>query len=247
MDVGARFQIDLESDDYLSVLTRLHAMLRPETYLEIGSRTGDSLRLASCASVAVDPEFSISEDVVGAKPSCHFFQMTSDRFFERHAPEQVLGSKVELAFLDGLHLAEFLLRDFMNTERACKPNSVVVMHDCLPSDILMACRNEGDDGRSRSLFPGWWTGDVWKAVWALQTFRPDLRVVAIDTPPTGLVCVTNLDPGSRVLQERYGAVVAAMAKLEDTEEVLQAYWGSLAPIKPERIGTFDRLSEFFFL
>ena len=247
MDAGTRFQIDLEAEDYLTVLSRLHGMLRPETYLEIGSRSGDSLKLAQCASLAIDPMFDIAVNVVGAKPSCHFYQLTSDRFFARHRAADLLGGPVELAFLDGMHLCEFLLRDFMNVEHACKPNSIIVMHDCMPSDIQMTCRNEGDEARTRSMYPGWWAGDVWKAVWALKTFRPDLTVIGIDSPPTGLVCVTNLDPQSRVLEDSYPRIVAAMAALVQSEDALQQYWAALAPIKPARIASFETMSEFFYI
>ncbi len=242
-----RFQIDLQAEDYLTVLARMHAMLQPETYLEIGSRSGDSLKLATCASLAIDPMFGIADNVLGSKPSLQLYQITSDRFFARHSAAQLLGGAVEMAFLDGMHLSEFLLRDFMNVEHACKPNSVIAMHDCMPSDALMTCRNEGDDMRLRSLFPGWWTGDVWKMVWALKTFRPDLTIIAIDAPPTGLVCVTNLDPSSRVLEDGYARIIAAMAALGDSEETLQAYLASLQPIKPSRLSTYDKMSEFFYL
>ena len=75
------FHIDLQAAEYLPVLKRLHDVLRPETYLEIGTRSGDSLRLASCASIAIDPSFCVSSDVIGTKPACHFYQIPSDRFF----------------------------------------------------------------------------------------------------------------------------------------------------------------------
>ena len=248
MDAAATFHIDLSTEDYITVLDRLHRMLAPETYLEIGSRTGDSLKLARCASIAIDPAFSISTDVIGAKPATHFHQITSDRFFAKHDPMAILGGPVEFAFLDGMHLAEFLLRDFMNVERSCRRNSVIVMHDCMPSDALMACRDEGNhDARSNSLHPGWWTGDVWKAVWALKTYRPGLRITGIDTPPTGLICITNLDPASTVLHDGYADIVGAMGQLGDSEEALQDYIGMLDIIKPSRIATFDRLSEYFYL
>ena len=242
-----RFHIDLQAAEYLPVLERLHAILQPETYLEIGTRHGDSLRLARCRSVAVDPSFELRGDVLRGKPSCHFFQMTSDRFFRNHDAEALLGGKVEFAYIDGLHLAEFLLRDILNVEKYCRRNSIIVMHDCLPSDIHMACRNEGDHGsRTRSVVPGWWTGDVWKAVWALQKHRPDLRIVGIDSPPTGLVCLTNLDPSSTTLERNYCAIVDEMTALRD-EASLQCYIEALAPIKPSALEGFADIARYFHL
>lgn len=247
MDQRPPFEIDLAAAPYLTVLARMHALLRPETYLEIGTRTGDSLKLAKCASIAVDPTFAISSDVIGTKPSCHFYQMTSDRFFEKFRAVELLGGAVEVAYLDGMHLAEFLLRDFINVERVCKPNSIVIMHDCMPSDFNIACRHEGDELRKKSKYAAWWTGDVWKAVWAMKKHRPDLTIVAVDSPPTGLICVTNLNPESRLLKDHYAKIVNEMAALENSEESLQDYITSLAPIKPKRILTFEQISEYFYI
>src|SRR5580704_1388504 len=69
--------------DYLSALAAFHRRVQPSTYFEIGTLAGATLALANCASVAVDPKFVIDQIVVGAKPSCALFQMTSDDFFAR--------------------------------------------------------------------------------------------------------------------------------------------------------------------
>lgn len=242
------FHIDMAAADYLTVLRRLHAVLRPRTYLEIGTRTGDSLRLSSCASVAIDPFFAISADIIGTKPVCHLYQTTSDRFFRDTDVEAVLGGKVELAFLDGMHLAEYLLRDVMNLEKRCRPNSVLLLHDCMPSDVYMACRMEGDHvARNKSLAPNWWTGDVWKAVWALLAHRPDLKVVAIDSPPTGLVGITNLDPGSTVLDRCYAAIVREMTALGEEPAHLQRFLETVEIVKPSQIETIENVARHFYL
>ena len=59
--------------------------------------------------------------------------MTSDEFFAKFDPRDALGSKIDLAFLDGQHLFEYVLRDFMNTEAVCEENSFILLHDCSPS------------------------------------------------------------------------------------------------------------------
>ena len=41
--------------EYLDFLARLHAAVRPGAYLEIGVRHGDSLALAECPALGVDP------------------------------------------------------------------------------------------------------------------------------------------------------------------------------------------------
>ncbi|MGH7155803.1 MAG: class I SAM-dependent methyltransferase, partial [Acetobacteraceae bacterium] len=62
-------------------------MLIPQTYLEIGTMSGTTLRLARCPSIAIDPSFSsLDKDVISGKPSCLLFQMKSDEFFAQYSP-----------------------------------------------------------------------------------------------------------------------------------------------------------------
>jgi hypothetical protein len=145
----------------------------------------------------------------------------------------LLGGPVELAFLDGMHLFEYLLRDFINTERCCGPGSLIVLHDCIPLDLPMTVRDAADAAtRSRSRYPQWWTEDVWKLVRVLQLYRPDLAIEAFNAPPTGLVLVGNLDPASRVLDACYDEVVTSFSALADEAATLVEYlshWRSWTP------------------
>lgn len=196
--------------NYLKVLAQLHALKRPQTYLEVGTATGRTLAIARCASIAIDPKFRLDCDVRSGKPACHLFEMTSDAFFAAEDPKVLFGRPIDFAFIDGLHHFEFALRDFMNIEAHCRPDSLIVLHDCLPVDSHMARR----DPRDRSLaasssYPNAWAGDTWKALWILQRYRPDLGIFAFDAPPSGLVVVTQLDPASSVLKLRYEEAVRA--------------------------------------
>jgi len=211
---------DLPGENYQQVLGRLHAALSPRTYFEIGVETGETLALARCPSVAVDPQFSFVDlscvQRVMAKPNVMFFQTTSDDFFARFRPDVLLGQSVELGFLDGMHRCEYLLRDFINTERCCRRNAIIALHDCLPVELPMTSRSPGGqsiDLRRRRM----WTGDVWRTALLLKRRRPDLSIVALDAAPTGLVLITNLDPEARSLEGRYDACVSEMLSwsLED--------------------------------
>jgi hypothetical protein len=200
---------DLQGQFYQHCLRDLHQAIKPKTYFEIGTLAGDTLRLASCRSIAVDPAFRLSHPSVGDKPALHMFQMESDAFFATQDPIALLGGPIDLAFLDGMHLYEFLLRDFIHTERACHSGSMVVLHDCVPLDPFMATRDSDDQKiRSQSKHPLWWTGDVWKVVTILQHYRPDLKVTLFDAPPTGMVVITDLNPSDRTLSEHYASILA---------------------------------------
>ena len=178
-----------------------------KAYMEVGVRDGSTLQMIDCASIAIDPNFSISSFDFTDKTEVHFYQKTSDEFFRSHDPVAILGRQLDAVFLDGLHLFEFLLRDFANCERFCRKDSVIMLDDCLPINAEMVERYHDPAGRSDQSVAGWWTGDVWKMVPILKKARPDLHILAVDTAPTGTVCVTNLDPLSTVLHDDYFQLV----------------------------------------
>lgn len=201
--------------NYLKVMAQLHALIRPQTYLEVGTATGRTLAIARCASIAIDPKFRLDCDVRSGKPACHLFEMTSDAFFAAEDPQVLFGRPIEFAFIDGLHHFEFALRDFMNIEAHCRPESLIVLHDCLPVDSHMARRDRRDRSFAASAsYPNAWAGDTWKALWILQRHRPDLGIFAFDAPPSGLVVVTHLDPASPVLQRCYEEAIRAAGDIE---------------------------------
>jgi hypothetical protein len=174
-------------------MERIHGHLRPRTYVEIGVQKGRSFMLAGpgTKAVGIDPAPRLGSNSDGAR----VFPLASDEFFREHDLRDVLsGSSVDLAFIDGMHLFEFALRDFINLERYCTRESVVLVHDCNPPAAFMATRE-----RQTAV----WSGDVWKLVVALREARPDLGVSVVDVSPSGLGVVTGLDPASTVLSDRY--------------------------------------------
>ena len=217
--------------NYLALLSAIHRRLEPRTYLEIGSATGESLRLSRAASVAVDPRFAIASDVIGAKPSLHLMQMTSDAFFEGGHARRLLPDGVDFAFLDGLHLFEVLLRDFIHVEKLAHWRTAVAVHDCLPPSVEIAERDFRPHLRQDPVWRNHWTGDVWKLVPILRRFRPDLRLVAFDAPPSGLLLVRNLDPTSRVLERAYAAILDEYRSMELNETTFARFYDEL-PITP---------------
>lgn len=196
-----------EGMHYLNLIAAIHQRLEPATYLEVGSDEGESLRMANCTSIAIDPRFKISQDVIGSKPALHLFQETSDSFFRSEMTPKLFPHGVDLAFLDGLHLFEYLLRDFIYIEKLSHWRSVVLLHDCLPPNVEIAERDYRPDLRKDPVWQIYWTGDVWKLVPILQAYRPDLRLTLFDASPSGLVMVTGLDAGNRVLEQKYAEII----------------------------------------
>jgi hypothetical protein len=212
---------DLTGDGYLKVLAEIHEALSPRSYLEIGCYDSSSLALAKCDSIGINPNLTNIGNVMKGKTVFKAYQMTSEKFFMRHNPAALLGRPIDLAFLDGLHLLEVLLHEFANTEKNCLPSSTIIMHDCIPTDAFVAGRI--NDPARRPAHPDWWTGDVWKMLPILRKYRPDLKLQAVDAAPTGLVLVSNLDPASAVLMDRFATILDEWVKIELTEYGLERF------------------------
>jgi len=198
----------MPGDDYCAWLDRLHEALRPETYVEIGVFRGGTLALARPPTrvFAVDPEPSVTSQL---KTDTHIFTETSEAFFAQRRLQGLLaGRPLTLAFIDGLHTFEQSLRDFMNLEAYCGPQSAVLLHDTVPLDEPTQRRNQETN---------FWAGDVWKTVLTLKHYRPDLDIFTIAAAPTGLTVVTGLDPSSRVLADAFDEAVRRFIDVPFTE------------------------------
>lgn len=111
----ARRPAGLAGEDYRALLGRIHGALRPRTYVEIGIKDGASLRLAAPATraIGIDPQPRVGCRLPG---NVSVVAKTSDAYFAEHDVEAELGGKIDLAFIDGMHLFEFVLRDFINLD-----------------------------------------------------------------------------------------------------------------------------------
>ncbi|GAN78358.1 class I SAM-dependent methyltransferase [Acidisphaera rubrifaciens] len=210
--------------DYITFLEGLDQALGPQSYFEIGTNTGRSLAAFSCDALCVDPVMQVDGNPMRTRKQLFWMQMTSDEFFRRHTIRHFLPNGPDIAFLDGMHRFEYLLRDFINTERECHPRSIILLHDCLPTNTRMAERVPRLDETEHVATQGCWTGDVWRMLPILRRWRPEMRLVVLDCPPTGLVACMNLDPRSRVLDANYYAIVEAMTKVDLPEYGLDRLW-----------------------
>jgi len=193
------------------LLRAIHQRLQPRTYFEIGVRKGISLELSRVPSVAVDPFYLVTHEL---RCDVHLVRTTSDEFFARKNPFAHFDRPlVDLAFIDGMHLAEFALRDVINSERYCHPSSVIVIDDMLPRSVVEAGR-----GRVGSADGGAWAGDVYKIIDVIRRSRPDLVLLEMDTQPTGTIVILLPDPTDRALAAAYDAAVPELV-VPDPQQV----------------------------
>lgn len=128
-----------------------------QRYLEIGVQVpGLNFDKIKCAyKVGVDPD----ADAHAA------FCMTSDDFFDlaKNGSDTESGEYIglrplytfDLIFIDGLHTAEQVKKDFENALKILSPNGFIVLHDCNPLQ-------EEHTIVPRPKPRGHWNGDVYK-------------------------------------------------------------------------------------
>lgn len=213
--------LNLPGEMYLRWIERIYEFLAPEAILEIGVAKGLSLAAARPPTLAigVDPAPSAT---VPLQAHSLLFPETSDEFFAARRLEHVLGGRsLGVVFIDGLHLYEQALRDFVNAEPHLDERSLVMIHDTLPLD-------EPTQRRARDT--QFHTGDVWKLVLCLRRFRPELEVVTIATPWTGLTLVSGFGTGAGAeFAVRYEEAVAELIDLPFAE-LVSSRWHELGVI-----------------
>ena len=229
-------------------LRELHHRIQPRTYLEIGVNDGRSLALSRAPSIAIDPAFKVTAPI---RCDVQLARATSDDFFAREDPIRHLrsgrnplrnmrrgrplfdhwrgGTTLDLTFIDGLHLFEFALRDFMNVERFSRWSTVVVLDDMLPRNVDEAARDRHTSD---------WAGDVYKVALVLREHRPDLIVVPVDTEPTGVIVVLGADPTNQVLRDRYDAIIEQWV-VPDPQPVPRSVLERTDAADPERLLASD--------
>jgi len=177
----------------VDVLKLVHEVLRPSFYLEIGVGSGARLSLAKSGALGVDPW---PDPGLILPQSASLVEMTSDEFFDR-SQDGLKETPPNLILLDGTHLFECALRDFMNVERRAAPGALVVIDGVFPNHSVQALRE-----RQSAV----WMGDVWRMIPCLKGERPDLFLLPLDTSPGGLLLVAGLNPANRILWQRYNGL-----------------------------------------
>lgn len=180
----------VELADALPGVNRIKAVkqaLRGRTnpvYLEIGVSKGQAFqKISADIKFAVDPAFRLTDhtrQVADSKARVtRYFEVTSDAFFEQETAT-LEQHPIDVALIDGLHTWEQVVRDVENTLRYLRPDGVIFLHDCNPPFELASRRADSwEDFMAEQKGPlkiGLWNGDVWKAIVALRSTRPDLLV-----------------------------------------------------------------------
>jgi hypothetical protein len=158
-------------------------------YLEVGVSSGTTFFSVRCKrKIAVDPFFQF--DLADARihePNATFYQVTSDEFFALCSDDE---APFDIIFLDGLHTAEQILRDFLNAVRFLMPGGVIIIDDVRPSSYVSSLPDLSQSVALRSRLniedPSW-MGDVYKIVPFIATFCQQFSFASPLEIPNSLV------------------------------------------------------------
>jgi len=142
------------------LLNHLAEKYNLQRYLEIGVQVPElNFDKIKCPyKVGVDPSPDIWSD------HGTIYEMTSDLFLEEVA--YALGyndNQFDLIFIDGLHTAEQVKKDFEGCLKYLSPNGFIVLHDCNPL-------KEEHTIVPRPTERGHWNGDVYKFAAAMPKY-----------------------------------------------------------------------------
>ncbi len=155
-----------------------------KTYLEIGvqHKHNNFNKIPAMAKVGVDPDPNANA----------LFKCTSDEFFKQYDNT----SMFELIFIDGLHHADQVRKDFENSLHALAPGGIIVMHDCVPAKVEHTVVPRGG-------LRGIWTGDVYRFAMCLHEYK------GID------YTIMNADNGCAIIWRTSDVVVPESSYLDD--------------------------------
>ena len=116
-------------------------------------------------------------------------KLESDDFFQKleagELPEFSEDHKWDIIFIDGLHLADQVWKDIMNSLNHLAKGGAIVMHDCNPFMFENKWERVIEDQHNSG-----WNGTTWKAFYKLRTSRSDLSI-----------CTVDIDEGVGVIME----------------------------------------------
>ena len=140
------------------IINRIIKSNGAKKYLEIGVDDGVNFSKINCDyKIGVDPASNSPANI----------HSNSDEFFDKNK------ENFDVVFIDGLHHADQVYKDIINSLKVLNKNGYIVCHDMNPIEEI------------HQIIPysgcGAWTGDCWKAFVKLRMGKNDLEMYTVDT------------------------------------------------------------------
>lgn len=161
-----------------TIINKLANKIQAKKYLEIGVRKHslnyDKINIPHKTGVDPDLEKQFNRDPT--------YKLTSDEFFA------INHDKFDIIFIDGLHEADQVKQDIINSLNVLNEGGFIVCHDMNPI-VYERQLLKNDPKRLQYISkekeknkPGWgmWNGDCWKAWVHIRNTHKELKMYVID-------------------------------------------------------------------
>ena len=166
--------VKIERPGYKTKFNNRHEVIndltnKSDTYLEIGVENGytfNNVHFLNENKTGVDPD-----------PKCNnknVIKLTSDDFFKENQKKQ------DVIFIDGMHHAEYVLRDFSNSMNILTENGSIFIDDIIPLNYNEQLRIPGKHYYENDIlkYGEEWTGDVWKTIYYLLVHYKEVITIS---------------------------------------------------------------------
>lgn len=132
-------------------------------YLEIGTENGytfKNIKFTNKIGVDPDPKYHLPNIII----------KTSDDYFNDLENEENKNNKMnDIYFIDGMHLCDFVLKDFNNSIKYLNDGGIIFIDDIIPInyDEQLRIPNKHYYENNILKYGEPWTGDVWKFIYYL--------------------------------------------------------------------------------
>ena len=131
-----------------------------KSYLEIGISVGKTWRNVECEKkVGVEPNPIVDDERIFIGTSDSYFALHYTGTRDEDAPDN--EERFDLIFIDGLHLADQVIRDIEHSLDRLNPGGTIVVHDCNPpteehgAPRPMIWRQQGHSVWCGTVWQGW--------------------------------------------------------------------------------------------
>lgn len=200
-----------------------------ESYLEIGTfnRDHNFNKIKCMMKLCVDPDPNAKADYIGT--SDKFFEEFKEKGFAKNTLPVKHIFKFDLIFIDGLHHADQVKKDFENALSVLSDRGFIVMHDCNPPTEITTVVPRGNQRE--------WCGDVYKFACTLLEYTG----IGFKTVDFDYGCTVVWKDASRVEPESVGPITwkrferekGYLLQLYSVESFLEWTKGLVVPEFPE--------------
>jgi hypothetical protein len=166
----------LSKDNQLDLICEIIIRLKPEIYLELGIKKGNTI-----SSISPHAGRSIGVDINKPKKKIkgyEFYEMTTDKFFEKINLGEIHLPFVNVVFIDANHNSKYVLKDFYNVLPMVKDQGIIILHDTYP--------------KNKSFISDEFCGDSYKIAWD----------ISIKNIPEIECCTIPIYPGFTIIRKR---------------------------------------------